>query len=119
MSKLLELLISKKNSLEKKILKYPIKNKSSFEDFELLSLQVELSETTKKIDKLKSKQKQQTQLDRENRFLEKPPFENTETLKTFLLYLLMLSNKSTEHKLFLSIAITIFLGDSNEQKFRP
>lgn len=119
MSKLLELLISKKNSLEKKILKYPIKNKSSFEDFELLSLQVELSETITKIDKLKNKQKQQTQLDRENRFLEKPASENQETIKTFLLYLLMLSNKSTEHKIILSIAINIFLGDSNEKQFRP
>ena len=119
MSKLLELLISKKNSLEKKILKYPIKNKSSFEDFELLSLQVELSETITKIQQLKKKHQKQKQLDREKRFLEKPTFENTETIKTFLLYLLMLSNKSTEHKIFLSIAITIFLGDSNEQKFRP
>lgn len=119
MSKLLELLISKKNSLEKKIIKYSIKNKSSFEDFELLSLQFELSETITKIEQLKKKQKHQNQLDRENRFLEKPTLENTETLKTFLLYLLMLSNKSTEHKLFLSISITIFLGDSNENKFRP
>ncbi|WP_131728391.1 hypothetical protein [Achromobacter xylosoxidans] len=119
MSKLLELLISQKNSLEKKILKYPIKNKSSFEDFELLSLQVELSETITKIDKLKNKQKHQKQLDREKRFLEKPTFEKQENLKTFLIYLLMLSNKSTEHKIFLSIAINIFLGDSNEQKFRP
>lgn len=119
MSKLLELLISKKNSLEKKILKYPIKSKNSFDDFQLLSLQVELSETTAKIEQLKKKQKHQKQLDRENRFLEKPASENQETIKTFLIYLLMLSNKSTEHKLFLSIAITIFLGDSNEQKFRP
>lgn len=119
MSKLLELLISKKNSLEKKILKYPIKSKNSFDDFQFLSLQVELSETTKKIEQLKKKHQKQNQLDRENRFLEKPASENHETIKTFLLYLLMLSNKSTEHKLFLSIAITIFLGDSNEQKFRP
>lgn len=62
MSKLLELLISKKNSLEKKIIKYSIKNKSSFEDFELLSLQFELSETITKIEQLKKSKNIKTSL---------------------------------------------------------
>lgn len=118
MSKLLELLISKKKTLEKRILSYPLRKNTTLTDFDFISLQIELEETNKKIEKTKKRENHQKELDRENRLFEEQPLK-PQTPNLFMVYLLLLLNKQSEHKLFLAIALTIFLGDSNEQKYKP